>query len=452
MKQILILLFLCLNVSYGQSLTFPANTTIGWKPGLSYTNNPIPNRPTGTGTTLNAHTTYGADNTGATDATAAIQSALNAASSGSVVYIPTGTYLVTHSLTLKSNVSLRGDGPDATIIHYTGTSTNGCLNADYFIGWSPSQAITIAANKGDKTITVNSSAGMAVNGIINISHTNPSWVDIIGAAGAFTVAGAPQTGGGAAGTGDQNDTTRCLMQLDRITAINGNVLTLSRGLYRDTGINPYINYQAATFSTGVGVENLQINSTGSGANAPTITFSNCVQSWIKNIKCVLASGTKNYCHVFMYNSYANEVRDSWFQGGGVNTSGLDYGVYFFTNTSECLCENNVFVGMRHSMITAGSSGCVFGYNYSTGNWESDSGNTWCAEDACTHGAESYYNLWEGNICGKITFDNTHGGNAWNTAYRNWSLAWSSALSTTSAVSIRFALNFDAHCHNYNPAA
>ncbi len=119
MKKILILLFLCFNVSYGQSLTFPANTTIGLKPGLSYPNNPIPTRPTGTGTILNAHTTYGADNTGATDATAAIQAALNAATSGSVVYIPTGTYLVSHLLNLKSNVSLRGDGPDATIIHYT---------------------------------------------------------------------------------------------------------------------------------------------------------------------------------------------------------------------------------------------------------------------------------------------------------------------------------------------
>src|SRR5258708_19691859 len=107
MKQILILLFLCLNVSYGQSLTFPANTTIGWKPGLSYTNNPIPTRPTGTGTILNAHTTYGADNTAATDATAAIQAALNAPTTVPLLYIPTATYLTSHFLNLTPTISLR---------------------------------------------------------------------------------------------------------------------------------------------------------------------------------------------------------------------------------------------------------------------------------------------------------------------------------------------------------
>jgi hypothetical protein len=151
------------------------------------------------------------------------------------------------------------------------------------------------------------------------------------------------------------------------------------------------------------------------------------------------------------NSYANEVRDSWFQGGGVNTSGLDYGVYCFLNTSECLCENNVFVGMRHSMITAGASGCVYGDNLSVGNLESDSGTTWCAEDGASHGSESFFNLWEGNICGQIDLDNTHGGNAWNTVYRNWCLAWSSALSTTAPVNNRFGIDLEINTYNANVA-
>jgi hypothetical protein len=273
--KILLALLLCLGLnsvaSFGQSLSFPAGTTIAWAPGLSYGGRGgIPNRPTGTGTTINAHTTYSADNTGAIDATAAIQNAINAATAGSVVYLPTGTYLVSNTLTLKSNVSLRGDGRTSTIIHYTGTSGNGCLNADQGIGWAASQAITVAAAQGATQITVNSASGMAVGGIINISQTNPSFVDINGADGTFTVAGAPGTSGGAAYTGDQNDITRCLMQINRITAINGNVLTLERPLYLATGTNPYVNYQASAFTTGVGIENLQINSTGTGANAPTI--------------------------------------------------------------------------------------------------------------------------------------------------------------------------------------
>src|SRR5260221_14720558 len=113
----------------------PSGTTAQWAPGLEFRGG-IPNRPTGSGTIFNAHTTYGADNTGVTDATTAIQNALNAAgaaasaANGCVVYLPAGTYLVSNTLNLKSNVSLRGDGSTLSVIHYTGTTGGGCLYAD----------------------------------------------------------------------------------------------------------------------------------------------------------------------------------------------------------------------------------------------------------------------------------------------------------------------------------
>src|SRR5258707_6037833 len=51
------------------------------------------------------------------------------------------------------------------------------------------------------------------------------------------------------------------------------------------------------------------------------------------------------------------------------------------NVSDVLVEDNIFVGMRHSMaIAAGGSGSVYGYNYSTGNIESDSGTNWRSEE------------------------------------------------------------------------
>ncbi len=441
------------------NLVIPSGRTAQWAPGLEFRGG-IPNRPTGSGTIFNAHTTYGADNTGVADATTAIQNALNAAgaaasaANGCVVYLPTGTYLVSNTLFLKSNVSLRGDGPTLSIIHYTGTA-NSPLSADIGTGWAASQNITVAGNAGDTQITVASAAGMAVGGIICISQTNPTspfpFVMTVGNNGNFVFAGSPKTTGGAAfAKGSSGDLNRCLMQLNRITNISGNVLTLERPLYLATGGTPYVNYQAGPFSTGVGIENLGINWTGVGVDEPTIELSNCVLSWVKNVKSVLASGTANYAHVYMYNSYANEVRDSWFQGGNVNTSGLDYGVLCFPNCSECLCENNVFAGMRHSMITSGGSGNVYGYNISVGNIEEES-NTWCPEDGCTHGAESFYNLFEGNITGQLTLDNTHGGNAWNTFYRNWSLAWSSGLNPALAAKQRYAVILNVNTYNANIA-
>ena len=54
-------------------------------------------------------TQYGADNTGAADATTAIQDALNAAAQGQPVYLPAGTYKTTSPLTLPPGSVLLGD-------------------------------------------------------------------------------------------------------------------------------------------------------------------------------------------------------------------------------------------------------------------------------------------------------------------------------------------------------
>ena len=55
---------------------------------------------------------FGADPTGVTDSTAAIQAAINV---GGAVYIPAGTYSVT-GLTLDDNLVMYGDGPDTIIL------------------------------------------------------------------------------------------------------------------------------------------------------------------------------------------------------------------------------------------------------------------------------------------------------------------------------------------------
>jgi hypothetical protein len=365
----------------------------------------------------------------------------------------TGTYLVSSNLTIPSFVTLRGDGPSATIIHYTGTAR--VLTANNFAGWAASQSITVAAVAGATSITVNSAAGMAVGGLVIISQTNPTspfaFVQTTGNQGNETIAGAPKTTGGAASlNGTGNDPNRCLGQVNKITNIVGNVLTLERPLYLGTGGTPYVNYQGGSFNTNSGVESLQISCTGTGDNEPTIDFGNSKLCWIKNIKVLLAASCGNSTHVFLYNSYACEIRDSWFSGGGVNASGQDYGVYCEPNCSECLIENNVFVNLRHAMIVQGASGNVYGYNCAVGSFESGS-TTFLAEDQASHGWFAFYNLWEGNISAQIDWENTHAGNGWNTAFRNWALAWSTSMSTSSPVAFRYAVVIDWNSYNDNVA-
>jgi Pectate lyase superfamily protein len=70
---------------------------------------------------LDVVTLFGADPTGAADSAAAIQDALNAASTGQVVYVPQGTYQVSAPLVIPAGVVLLGaSGWDAYAFGDTG--------------------------------------------------------------------------------------------------------------------------------------------------------------------------------------------------------------------------------------------------------------------------------------------------------------------------------------------
>lgn len=62
---------------------------------------------------------YFADNTGVTDASAAIQDAINNAVAQDIIYFPAGIYRLDTTLNLSHNndsITLRGDGPADTVL------------------------------------------------------------------------------------------------------------------------------------------------------------------------------------------------------------------------------------------------------------------------------------------------------------------------------------------------
>ena len=126
---------------------------------------------------------FGARGDGKTDDTEAFKKAIEATMSGAIL-IPEGRYILRDILWIKkSNIVLRGEGTDKTILHFpvemedvrpnTSATTSGRPTSGYswsggFIwvkGWAPQKvfsSITSEHKRGEKTLTVETSSGIKV--------------------------------------------------------------------------------------------------------------------------------------------------------------------------------------------------------------------------------------------------------------------------------------------------
>lgn len=93
---------------------------------------------------------YNAAGNGTTDDTSAIQSAINDAAGGGVVFFPRGTYKITNTLTLGNHVTMAGVSRTGATIRYSAGSTDTMLNASFKVG------VTVQ----DLGIDANSQTGM----------------------------------------------------------------------------------------------------------------------------------------------------------------------------------------------------------------------------------------------------------------------------------------------------
>jgi len=115
---------------------------------------------------------YNADKTGASDATGAIQTAINAnVNSGNVIYLPAGTYKI-GTLTSKSYCTIRGAGVGETILDVRGGAG---ITAPLDPSWFATTAtdVTGGLTGGSSTITVASGAGFAAQRMARIVAERP---------------------------------------------------------------------------------------------------------------------------------------------------------------------------------------------------------------------------------------------------------------------------------------
>jgi hypothetical protein len=342
------------------------------------------------------------------DATATIQSALNSCASshplpgaGGYVLLAAGTFRINTTVSIPSNVTLRGLGPRNTILDMRGSSF-----ATLVLGTTSDQnpstnavSITGGTGRGSTSITVSNAAGFTVGNLVHMNELNdPAFV----------------TNNGCTWCDEWWNGTRVRGQISEITSVSGTTIGISPGLYygytRTPQASPY-----APAAKWAGVELLQLfaNNTGHSAN---VSMKSCSYCWLKGIESNFADAD----HVQCWYSYHNEIRDSYFHDAFVHVSGSsDSDVWIGQRTTGSLVENNILTRMHLAVdLNRGPAGNVVAYNYITGSYDTSAPNV-LMFDLAMHGSHHQMNLWEGNVVPQIRVENYWGSGSWETLYRNW---------------------------------
>ena len=401
----------------------PAARLVDWTPGVSVG---VPGGiPTRTKLIDVTKAPYGADKTGASDTSAAIQAAVNAAGAQDVVYLPAGTYRVNVTIYVnssKDNITIRGDGNSTIIDARTGTVFAVGASTDY--AWAnqnyayPSSGNTVTAgmSKGSTSLTIADTSAFSAGQMIQVAlqdQTNNAAI----MAGAVPVVG---VGGGG--------TLR--RQMSRVTSKTATTLKIFPALHftADAGLVAKVNVLRAQVN-GFGLESLYINCANSAVQSP-IAFNQCYGSWVKEVKVYRS---KNYS-ITIDSSLNCEIRKCYLSEKeivGSNGAGL-----LMNHVGNSLIEDNIIHDIFPCVeINASSTGNVVAYNF-LNNLVGGNLNV-------NHGPHNSFNLYEGNVTPNIQSDGYFGGSSDDTFYRNWITGAIAGSNTyTSIIGLnRFARNY-----------
>lgn len=386
-------------------------------------------------------------------AVAQINSAIAACPSGQVVFLNAGTYALGGQITIgRSNVTLRGAGPDQTLI--VPTASGGCGNTTSLIcigtdgNWSggPDHLTTFlgAGNppvsgvyiQGATQVLLGSTSGLSVGQDLILDQQDPSSdtgnIYICGTIGA-TCSSEGQAGGGGRGG------NHAQLQHAIVTAISGNVVTIAQGLYMpnwNSGQNPGA-WWATTLAQSVGIEDLSMDNRTAGAGSITI-FNNAYNCWMRNIASI---GGGSRSHVDLQYSPNITVMNSYFWGA--NGANLSYGVEPWMAGNE-LVENNIFQHVTTPMLIGAESGSVWAYNYVIDEYTSNP--SWLYPSSMDHDPGTMMDLFEGNVMPSAMEDTIHGSHAMETYFRNRLIGIDTANSQTQQTSAFLLESFSRYAN------
>ena len=363
----------------------------------------IPTTRTQCGTTL-AASTYG---NGSSDATSGIQTALNACGANTYLLLGPGVFRINSSLTIPSNKTLRGSGPDQTTLNAMGSSSD---VIHFGAGANPSQgtnnSITAGASKGATSFTV-SGSGISAGMLLQISADDVSYMTSAGSGGSCTWC--------------NNGVGNLAGQTVEVIGVSGSTISFRPPLYFDyqTAGSP-VAYRFTPSATSGGLENLKISSNNTGYTV-VIDMVGTKYCWVKNVEDDFADNA----HLYIYWGMGNEIRDNFFHDGyNHGPGGTDNQLTLGRKTSANLVVNNIFYRQHAAVMPEwGASGNVVAYNYMTGNYHYNGNATdvqWMINDTdWSHGAHPFFNLAEGNSGDKLQIDDYWGSESHSTLFRDY---------------------------------
>lgn len=371
----------------------PSDRVTTWNPGIP---GGVPERTTVCATIPAA--TFGDD---ATDATAAIQEAIDACPADQVVQLEAGTYRISSAIRLERPVVLRGAGADATTLAASPAGVGVMMGTWTTLG--AGVALAADAPKGATTLTVADASAFSAGDVVRLDQLDDPAV--------VQGQSCPYLKRGSEGA------WRSIAQMVEIVAKEGNTLTLATPLHwtYSTTLGAELVPLTPQPTRYAGLEDLRI----SGAATYGVNVQYAAYSWIKGVETDRVDGV----HVALAGAYRFVLRDSYAHHSvRYSYGGVSYGYSLEWGTSDSLVENDIVHYVNKPIqFRAAGGGNVVAYNYVDDAWSQPDadGNFWFQEMAIdVHCAFPHMELVEGNYAPHMGGASTWGNAGFITWFRN----------------------------------
>lgn len=377
----------------------------------------IPTRTTRCGSVIAAYS----------GAATAINNAIASCGTGQYVELGGGTFTLSTAIVFgKSNVTLRGQGADATKLVINGSVARCHLSQDAAVSFcaasanigadSPDNTATWSAGytQGTSVVTLSNTTGMVAGStILYLDQLNDS-SDGFPATGDLDVCANTSSCAAQGGGGNYARPNRALTTVHRVTAIGGSAVTIDPPIYVPnfrSGQSPGAWWgNTGNIIRNSGIEDLSVDFTGVGSG-PGLQMVNADNSWVRGTRWIYnaAAGTDVF-HNMIVNAFHVTIQSNYYYGPNSPPATQNYQISPHVSGS-LVVENNILQHIISGFVPNGpTSRTVFAYNFCTDSY-------YTGPCIIEHGF-TMMNLYEGNNAMGAREDIIHGTHFMNTYFRN----------------------------------